>query len=160
MIEHRKLPVRRTMTLLAGLVGTAATLVGPLPIASASTPQVAKTKPAICKYLDDQAGSQTFLAAVAKDIKAKNFKALQALLLSLVDDVETMSTSSAVRSTPAAVQAAIKTVAHSDLTIKSQIEKATSITELLKVLENMGKAPGVQGAEKVIGNYADSVCGG
>jgi hypothetical protein len=160
MIEHRKLFGRRTVTVFAGLVCTAATLVGPLPIASASTPQVAKAKPAICKYLDDQAGSKTFLTAVAKDIKAKNVKALQALLLSLVDDVETMSTSSAVRSTPAAVQAAIKTVAHSDLGIKTQIGKTTTIAELLKVLENMGKAPGVQGAEKVIGNYSDSVCGG
>lgn len=160
MIENRKVLARRTMTVLAGLVCTAATLLGPLPIASASTPQAAKAKPAICKYLDDQAGSQTFLAAMAKDIKARNFKALQALLLSLVDSVETMSTSSDVRSTPAAVQAAIKTVAHSELTIKTQIGKATTIAELLKVLENMGKAPGVRGAEKVIGNYADSVCGG
>ncbi len=160
MIEHRKLLVRRTMTVLAGLVWSAATLVGPLPIASATTPQVAKAKPAICKYLDDQSGSKTFLSAVAKDIKAHNFKALQALLLYLVDSVETMSTSSAVRSTPAAVQAAIKTVAHSDLTIKTQIKKATTIAELLKVLENMGKAPGVQAAEKVLGNYAGSVCGG
>ncbi len=81
-------------------------------------------------------------------------------MLYLVDSVETMSTSSAVRSTPAAVQAAIKTVAHSDLTIKTQIKKATTIAELLKVLENMGKAPGVQAAEKVLGNYAGSVCGG
>jgi hypothetical protein len=109
MIEHRKVLVRRTMTVLAGLVCTPATLVGPLPIASASTPQVAKAKPAICKYLDDQAGSKTFTTAVGKDIQTHNFKALQALLLYLVDSVETMSTSSAVRSTPAAVQAAIKT---------------------------------------------------
>jgi hypothetical protein len=159
-MEHRELLSRRTVTVLAGLVCTAASLIGPLPIASASTPQVAKAKPAICKYLDDQSGSQTFLTAMAKDIKAHNFKALQALLLSLVDSVETMSTSSAVRSTPTAVQAAIKTVAHSDLTIKTQIGKATTITELWKVLENMGKAPGVQAAEKVIGNYADAVCGG
>ncbi len=160
MIEHRKLLARPTVTVLAGLVWSAATLVGPLPIASATTPQVAKAKPAICKYLDDQAGSKTFTTAVGKDIKTHNFKALQALLLYLVDSVETMSTSSAVRSTPAAVQAAIKTVAHSDLTIKTQIKKATTIAELLKVLENMGKAPGVQAAEKVLGNYAGSVCGG
>jgi hypothetical protein len=160
MTEHRKLLVRRTTTVLAALGCTAASLVGPLPIASASTPQVAKAKPAICKYLDDQSGSQKFLAAVGKDIKAHNFKAMQALLLYLVDSVETMSTSSEVRSTPAAVQAAIKTVAHSDLTIKTQIGKATTITELLKVLENMGKGPGVQGAEKVLNNYADAECGG
>ena len=81
-------------------------------------------------------------------------------MLYLVNSVETMSTSSAARSAPAAVQAAIKTVAHSDLTIKTQIKKATTITELLKVLENMGKAPGVRGAETVLGKYADAVCGG
>jgi hypothetical protein len=30
----------------------------------------------------------------------------------------------------------------------------------LKVLEDMGKAPDIQGAEKVIGNYTEAVCGG
>jgi hypothetical protein len=81
-------------------------------------------------------------------------------LLNLVDSVETMSTSSVVRSTPADVQAAIKSVAKSDLTVKAQIEKATTILELEKVLETMGKAPGVHSAEEVINKYAVAVCGG
>jgi hypothetical protein len=121
---------------------------------------VAKPQPAICKYLDDQTGSQTFTTALGKDIKTHNFKALQAVLLDLVDSVEKMSTSSAVRSTPANVQAAIKTVAKSDLTVKAQIEKASTISELEKILGTMGSAPGVHSAEDVISKYANSACGG
>lgn len=64
-----------------------------------------KRPPAICKYLDDQAGSQKFTTEVGKDIETHNFKALQALLLNLVDSVEKMSTSSAAPSTPPNVQA-------------------------------------------------------
>ena len=57
------------------------------------------------------------------------------------------------------VQAAIKTVARSMPTIKAQIGKATTISELEKVLESMGKAPGVQ-RESVLNKYAVAVCGG
>jgi hypothetical protein len=159
-ISEGTLARRRLVTVIAGVGCTVASLVAPQSIASASTPQVAKPQPAICKYLDDQSGSVTFTTEFGKDIKTKNFEALQALLLNLVDSVEKMSTSGAVRSAPASVQAAIKTVAKSDLTVKSQIEKATTISGLEKILLSMGKAPGVHSAEDVLGKYADAVCGG
>jgi hypothetical protein len=151
---------RGVVAVLAGLTCAVAPLVAALPTASASTPQVAKPQPAICKYLNDQAGSQTFASELGKDIKDKNFNAFQALLLSLVDGVEKMSTSRAVRSTPAAVQAAIRTVAHSDLTVKSEIEKSTTISDLERILTAMGNAPGVHSAENVINKYANQECEG
>ncbi len=144
----------------AGLACTLASLVAPASAASGSTHKSTKPLPAICSYLNDQAGSAKFLEQVENDMKSHNFTALKKLFVSLVNSVEKMSTSSAVRSAPANVQAAIKTVAHSMPTIKAQIGKATTMSELEKVLESMGKAPGVQSAENVLNKYAVAVCGG
>jgi hypothetical protein len=137
-----------------------ALLVAPASVATASTQKSTKPLPAICSYLDDQAGSAKFLAQVGKDIKSHNLGALKKLFIDLVNSVEKMATSSAVRSAPANVQAAVKTVAHSMPTIKADIDKATTMSQLEKVLVSMGKAPGAQAAEHVLNKYADAVCGG
>jgi hypothetical protein len=159
MRKHFTAPNRcayRITALVAGLACTLAYLVVPAPVALASTHK----SPAICRYLDDQVGSAKFTAAVGKDIKAKNFKALKELFLDLFNSIEKLSTTSAVRSAPADVRAAVKTIAHSVPLVKADIDKSTSIMGLLKVLESVGKTPGVHQAEDVLNNYANAVCGG
>ncbi len=145
---------------LACTLASVAFLVALPSVASASTQKPTKPVPAICSFLDDQAGSAQFLAQVGKDMKSHDVTALKELFLSLVNSVEKVSNSAAVRSAPASVQAAIKTVAHSMPTIKADIEKAATMSELEDVLSSMGKASGVQGAEHVLNNYANAVCGG
>jgi hypothetical protein len=150
---------QRLRAVLAGLACTVALLVAPASVATA-TQKSTKPVPAICRYLDDQAGSAKFLAQVGKDIKSHDLGALKKLFIDLVNSVENMATSSAVRSAPASVQAAVKTVAHSMPAIKAEIDKATTMSQLEKVLVSMGKAPGVQAAEHVLNKYANAVCGG
>jgi hypothetical protein len=149
---------RRFGVVLVGLACTPALLLVQPSVASASSHK--PTKPAICSYLDDQAGSAKFLTQVGKYEKTHNFTGLKDLFLNLVNSVEKMSTSSAVRSAPANIQAAIKTVADSEPTIKAAIDKATTFPELDRVLVSMGKAPGVHSAENVLNKYANTVCGG
>src|SRR5579863_6315018 len=113
--------VHRGLGLLrVGLACTLASLIAPTSIASASAHKSTKPVPAICSSLDDQAGSMKFLAQFENDMKSHNFTALKELILNLVNSIEKMSASSAVRSAPASVQAAIKTVAHSMPAIKTQ----------------------------------------
>jgi hypothetical protein len=150
----------RLAVVSAGMACTLAFPVATASVASASIQKPSKTLPPICRYLNDQAGSAKFLLQVGNDFKARDVPGLKALFLNLVSSEEKLSTSSAVKSAPANIQAAIKTVAHSMPAIKAQIDKAGTMLQLEAVLTSMGKAPGVQGAENVLNKYADAVCGG
>lgn len=143
--------------LLTGLV-CALVLGAPAPVAVAERVSAA-TNPA-CSVLDDRAGSAKFMAEIGADERSGNVAAMKQLFLTLASAMQKAATVGPLKSAPASVQGAAKTVAKDVPTLEKAIAKATTEPELLSALEAMGKTPGVSKAESTLNSYADSVCGG
>jgi len=130
-------------------------------------PKHKKAKPvassaSVCSYLNDSAGSAKFTSEIGADEKSGNFTAMKQLFLNLASAMEKASGSgdAALRSAPANVQAAIKTIGSAVPQLKTAIGNATTESQLLLAFGAMGSTPGISSAEKTLSAYSVAHCGG
>jgi hypothetical protein len=149
--------VRRLGLLSAGLACMSGILVVSPSLASASS------KPsAACSVLVNSLAGAKFQKQMATDEKSKNVAAMKQLFLNLANDMGKLSAPipAALKSTPASVQAAIKTIGSATPQLKTAIEKATTETQLIAAFGVWGRAAGVAKAETTLNNYISATCKG
>jgi hypothetical protein len=162
---------RRFGLVLAALACTAGFLVASASAASAShhktathkaKPKTAPNSASLCSYLNDSAGSAKFSAAILADEKSGNVAATKQLFLNLANAIEKAAApgDAALRSAPANVQAAIKTIGGAVPQLKTAIGNATTETQVLSAFGVLGATPGVASAEVTLSQYSIAHCGG
>lgn len=116
----------------------------------------------MCSYLNDSAGSTKFTSAMVADEKSGNVAAMKQLFLNLANAIEKASASgdAALRSAPANVQAAIKTIGGAVPQLKTGIGNATTEPQLLSAFGALGSTPGIASAEMTLSKYSIAHCGG
>jgi len=147
--------LRRLGVIVAGLACTSALFVVSPSLASASSSSA-------CSILDNSLAGAKFDAKIAADEKSHNVAAMKTLFVNLATDIEKLSSPmpAALKSTPASVQAAIKTIGGAAPKLKAALEKATTETELIAAFGVWGKAAGVAAAETTLNHYTSSACKG
>jgi hypothetical protein len=163
--------LRHLGLVLAGLACAAGFLIASGSAASASHHKTAthKAKPktvpssaSLCSYLNDSAGSAKFGAAILAGEKSGNVAATKQLFLTLANAIEKSAApgDAALRSAPANVQAAIKTIGGAIPQLKTAIGNATTETQVLSAFGVLGATPGVASAEVTLSQYTIAHCGG
>jgi len=116
----------------------------------------------VCTFLDDQAGSSHIASAMESAIESGNFASAQSTLLNLFSLIakDAPTAEAALKSAPANVQAAFKTMISFDAQFKTAIAGATSFAGLGMALASLGQNPALQSASTTVGNYASEKCGG
>jgi len=96
------------------------------------------------------------------DEESKNVAGMRKLFVNLINDAEKLSTyiPTALKSAPANVKAAIKTIGREYPQLKTALGKATTESELLQAFVAFGRIPAVASAEKTLGNYVSATCKG
>jgi hypothetical protein len=147
--------MRRLGLALATLACTAGVIAVPPSLASASS------KPsAACSILSNSLAGAKFDEQIAADERSKNVAAMKTLFVNLASDIGRLSSPmpAALKSTPASVQAAIKTIGGAAPKLKSALEKATTETELIGAFGAWGKEAGVAAAETTLNHYTSTAC--
>jgi hypothetical protein len=129
---------------------------------SPSLASASSTPSAACSVLDNSLAGAKFDKQIAADEKSKNVAAMKQLFLNLANDIEKLSSPipAALKSTPASVQAAIKTIGRATPQLKTAIEKATTESQLIAAFGVWGRAAGVSKAETTLNSYISSACKG
>jgi hypothetical protein len=161
------------------LLGTSLAL-APMSMASAShgktTHQKAKHKTAkhshkpaktssaagVCSYLNNAGGSSKFASVMEAAFKSGNFVEARQSLLNLFAEIakDVPGAEAAMKSTPADVQSAFKTMISFDAQVQTDVENATSFTQLDSALAPLGQDATLSAASTTFGNYADAKCKG
>lgn len=148
---------RRLGLVLAGLACASGMLVVSPSLASASS-----KSSAACSVLSNGVAGAKFRQQIVADEESKNVAGMRKLFVNLINDAEKLSSyiPTALKSTPANVKAAIKTIGREYPQLKTALGKATTESELLEAFVVFGRIPAVASAETTLGNYVSATCKG
>lgn len=129
--------------------------------AKAKTPVASSSAKSVCSFLDNEAGSAKIASAVESAEQSGNFASAKQTLLDLFDQIakDAPSAEADLRSAPANVQAAFKTMISYDAQFQTALENATSFSQLGSAFASLGNNPTLQAASSTVGSYATSLCG-
>jgi hypothetical protein len=129
---------------------------------STKTKEASKPSSSACSFLDDQNGGAKLAATMEQAIASGNFASAKQTLLTLFDTIgkDGSAAENVMRSAPANVQTAFKTMINLDSQIKTALQNSTSFQQMEQSFATIGQNPTLQSATTTVGNYADSLCGG